>query len=440
MKPAHALYTVALPLAAAIARIAALFDGKIAEGLAGRRGLRKRWTEAASRFEPDRMLVWFHVSSVGEFLQARPVIDLLAARHSDRIRVALTFFSPSGMSFLERHDRSRPNPAIVFTDYLPLDTPGNARFCIETMRPAMIVYVKFDLWPNLIAEAHGAGIPQVLISGTLSPGSWRLSRAARSFYRSLYEKLDAIAAITGEDAARFAEGLRDPSRVIVAGDTRFDQVCARIDAPVSKLPPALRADRRRFVIAGSTWPKDEAVVIPGFARLLASDPGAGLILAPHEPTDQRLREIDRALDARGLERVRLSALDDAPAAPPVIVADGVGYLAELYRAGALAYVGGSWTTGVHNVMEPAVVGLPVLFGPKIDNSWEAGKLVGLGAGRVVRTPEEFAGAAAGLLREEPERERLGRLGSEFIRGGCGAALRCADLIERHLGIERSDRD
>lgn len=440
MRPAHALYNAVLPLAAAGARIASLFDGKIAEGIAGREGLRERWNAAARRLERADTLVWFHVSSVGEFLQARPVIDLLSERHADRIGFALTFFSPSGLNFFRRHDASRPNRSIVFTDYLPLDTKANARFCIETLRPDLIAYVKFDLWPNLIVEAQRAGVPQVLVSGTLSPGSWRLSRPARGFYRSLYARLDAIAAITEEDAARFASGLGDPSRVTVAGDTRFDQVCARIDAPVSKLPPSIMEDPRRFVIAGSTWPRDEAVVIPGFARLHARDPAAGLIIAPHEPTQRRLREIDRALERLGLARRRLSALDDGPAGASVIVADGVGYLAELYRAGALAYVGGSWTTGVHNVMEPAVVGLPVLFGPKIDNSWEAGKLVGLGAGRIVRTPGEFEEAAAGLLRDEEERRRLGMLGSGFIRGGCGAALRCADLIERHLGRERSDRD
>ncbi|MDD3642309.1 MAG: glycosyltransferase N-terminal domain-containing protein [Candidatus Krumholzibacteria bacterium] len=437
MRPDHAIYSAALPLAAAGARIAALFNGKIAEGISGRRGLKERWARAASRIERGRTLLWFHVSSVGEFLQARPVIDLLAARHPDRIRVALTFFSPSGMNFLRRHDGAPPSPAIVFADYLPLDTPANARLCIGALRPSMMVYVKFDLWPNLIAEAHRSGVPQVLVSGTLSPGSWRLSPVARGFYRSLYERLDAIAAITGEDAARFARGLPDPSRVIVAGDTRFDQVCARIDAPVSKLPPAVFSGRRPLLIAGSTWPKDEAVVIPGFARLRAEEPEAGLIVAPHEPTAQRLEEIGRALERHGLPSVRLSALDGAPAGAPVIVADGVGYLAELYRAGALAYIGGSRTTGVHNVMEPAVAGLPVLFGPKIDNSWEAGRLVGLGAGRIVRTPEEFARAAAGLLRDEAERARLGRLGSGFIRSGCGAASRCADLIERLLGIERA---
>lgn len=434
------LYNALLPLAAGGTRVASLFDGKIARGLEGRRGLGRRWRENAPRLEPGQRLVWFHVSSVGEFLQARPVIDLLASRHPARLRFALTFFSPSGIDYLERHDRTRLNPAVVFTDYLPLDTSSNARFCIDTLRPSAIVFVKFDLWPNLIVEADRAGIPLLLVSGTLSPGSWRLSRAARGFYRSLYARLDAIAAITGEDAARFADGMADPSRVSVAGDTRFDQVCARIDAPASALPPSIAADPRRFVIAGSTWPRDEAVTIPGFARLRAADPGAALVIAPHEPTPQRLGEIDRLLAAHGLEGARLSGLGGDPAAVPVIVADGVGYLAELYRAGAIAYVGGSWTTGVHNVMEPAVAGLPVLFGPKIDNSWEAGRLVELGAGRIVRTPGEFADAAARLLGDGSERERLGRIARDFIRGGCGAAARCADIIEQRLGIERDTSD
>ena len=434
----RALYNALLPAAAAAARIAGLFDRKIAAGLAERRGLRERWREQAARLGRERAVVWFHVSSAGEYLQAQPVIDLLAARSESPPQIALTFFSPSGMHFYRRRAASGKGPE--FVDYLPLDTPRNARFCLAALRPNLIVYVKFDLWPNLILEAARRGVPQVLISGTLSPGSWRLSRAARRFYAALYSKLDAIAAISDQDAARFSRRLSASTRVFMAGDTRFDQVCARYDSPGAAIPAAVSADPRPMIVAGSTWPRDEAVVVPGFARLLRAHPQTLLLLAPHEPTPKRLLEIDRALERLGLKSARLSGLGADPARAEVIVADGIGYLADLYRHGALAYVGGSWTTGVHNVMEPAVAELPVLFGPKIVNAWEAGRLVAAGTGRIVRSADDFAEEASKLIADEELRARLGRGAAMFIRNGCGAARRCADMIEQRLGLERTSSD
>ena len=428
------IYNLLLPAASAWAKIAAKFNDKIAEGLEGRKELRDRWQKSTAALDPGKKTIWFHVSSVGEFLQARPVMDLLADRHGDSVQIALTFFSPSGMNYFEKHDRSARNPAIAFVDYLPLDTVSNVRFCLETLQPDMIVYVKFDLWPNLIIESGKAGVPQILVSGTLSPSSKRLSGPAKRFYGSLYSTLVGIAAISDEDAERFSRYLGDETEIITAGDTRFDQVCQRIDTSTVKIPEAVLENGRDLVIAGSSWPKDEAIFIPGFASIIAERPGTAMIVAPHEPTDTRLAEIELSLEANGLRSVRLSALETWDTETPVVVADGVGYLAELYRAGDIAYVGGSWTTGVHNVMEPAVLGLPVFFGPKIDNSWEAGMLVRLGAGKVVRSPEEFAREAAAILDDRALHDSLGDKASGFIRGSCGAAPRCLELIEKYIEI------
>ncbi len=427
------LYNLLLPVAGAAARCAAPFNEKIAEGMNGRKNFRTSWAEAAASIKRDRPLIWFHVSSVGEFLQARPVMDLLAERSGGAVELALTFFSPSGMNYYHKFDRTRRNPSVRFVDYLPIDTRRNVRFCLETLDPSGIVYVKFDLWPNLIVEAANRNIPQILVSGTLSPDSRRLSRLARSFYGDIYPKLTAIAAISDEDAQRFLECTRGTGHVVTAGDTRFDQVCKRVDMSIVKPPGSLAGDERTFVIAGSTWPRDEAVVIPGFRKVLETHPSTCLILVPHEPTPGRLSEITRLLGNEQLGFILLSELGDSGAGDiPVIVADGVGYLAELYRAGNIAYVGGSFTTGVHNVMEPAVLGLPVLFGPRIDNSYEARKLVGLDAGAVVHTPEDFAGEVCEMLARPDSREHRGRTGSSFIRNNCGAAQRCADLIETHI--------
>ncbi|MBN1164691.1 MAG: hypothetical protein JXB45_08940 [Candidatus Krumholzibacteriota bacterium] len=427
------IYNFLLPAGWLVARLASFRNEKIKKSFTARKGWRDRWKVKSKKLDPHSPLIWFHVSSVGEFLQAKPVIDLLTDKFGSSLQIALTFYSSSGMEYYEKFDHSRPNPAVRFVEYLPFDTPANARFCLRTIRPSLIVYVKFDLWPNLILEAAKSNHPQILVSGTLSPGSRRLGGGARKFYGQLYSKLSAIAAISEEDAGRFSKHLGDDSRIFVTGDTRFDQVCERIDRSTVKLPESLSADSRLFIIAGSSWPKDEAIVIPGFSLLTGRHPHLGLIVVPHEPTPPRLREIERSLVRENLEFALLSRMDGGEPTPaPVIVADGIGYLAELYRKGYLAYVGGSWTTGVHNVMEPAVLSLPVLFGPRISNSWEAGKLVELGVGRIVESPEEFARAAERFIGDRSWHDKLGKMGCDFIRNHCGAAVHCVNLIERYL--------
>jgi 3-deoxy-D-manno-octulosonic-acid transferase len=259
----------------------------------------------------------------------------------------------------------------------------------------------------------------------------------RRFYGSLYSTLDAIAAISDEDAQRFSSRLAGGTEIVTAGDTRFDQVCHRVDTSEVEIPRAVMDDPRPLIIAGSTWPRDEEIVIPGFALLRAAEPGAAMIIAPHEPVPERLADIERSLDAEGLGHVRLSSIGEWDADTPVVLADGVGYLAELYRAGDMAYVGGSWTTGVHNVMEPAVLGLPVFFGPRIDNSWEAGMLVRLGSAMVVESPEEFSDGTASLLRDRARLDSLGASAAEFIRESRGAASRCVELIEKYIDLGKA---
>ncbi len=433
MRIRHAAYNALLPVAALAARAAAPFNAKIAAGLAGRRGFKSRWREKAAALERRGRLIWFHVSSVGEFEQAKPVIELLAQKMGTPLDIALTFFSPSGMGWFERFDRSKTIDAIRFVEYLPVDTAGNMRFCLDALAPDMIVYVKFDLWPNLVVEAARRGIPQVLVSGTLSPGSGRLSPLVRGYYGELYSMLDAIAAISAEDAGRFRSLSGGTVEIVEAGDTRFDQVCRRIDASSVTSPDSVAASGRTWIVAGSTWPRDEEIVIPGFAVLGPAHPGTGLVIVPHEPTKERLAEIRAALDRARLAFRLISELKEgAPLTESVVVADGVGYLAELYRAGAMAYVGGSFTTGVHNVMEPAVLKLPVFFGPRIDNSFEARELVRLGAGTILRTADDFARECGALLADTERLAREGETAARFIRNHCGADRRCVDLIERHL--------
>ncbi len=425
----YTLFTCSSPL---FVRIAGFFNEKAARSAKARRGLRKRWAFKASSLDRDKKLVWFHVSSVGEFLQAEPVIRLLFEKFEKDIEIALTFCSPSGTDQFDKF-RGRLEPdTIAFVDCLPFDTPSNARFCLETLQPHLVVYVKYDLWPNLITGAGRAGIDQILISAALSPSSKRLWPVARKFYGRLYELLSSIAAVSGEDAERLAR-YAPRAEISVAGDTKYDQVGERVSNPSHQFPSVLEDSSRDHIIAGSTWPEDEELIISGFMGILEDHPDTLLILAPHDPSDKRLEEVERNLTSKGLSFDRLSKLfkPDSPP-PPVIIADGVGYLAELYRLGKLAYVGGGFTSGVHNTLEPVVYGLPVFFGPRIENSREAVLLAKIGTGMIVESPGEFAEKAAELLFDRDLLENKGEAGLNFIAESRGASRNCLNLILEYI--------
>ena len=429
------IYTILSYIAPPLVRLAGIFNDKIAEGIHARKGIKERWREKSRNLNGEKALIWFHVASVGEFLQAKPVISLLSEKLKGSVEVALTFYSPSGINLFDKFSRKEETEIINFVDYLPLDTPRNAQFCLKTLKPDMIIYVHSDLWPNLIVETSKLHIPQILISGTLSSSSKRLSTFAKSFYGHLYSLLDSIAAISDEDAERFMQYGQNRN-IFTAGDTRFDQVLHRTNSSTAKLPDILTSTAGDFIIAGSTWPEDEKLVIRGFSQLFKDRPKLKLILVPHEPTLKRLGEIKTSLEGEKLGFHLLSSLQQATSiTKPVIVADGVGYLADLYRFGFIAYIGGSFTTGVHNVMEPSVFSLPTLFGPRIDNSHEALELISLGAGKIVRTPDEFSDTIGEFLEDRKLLNETGKSAAEFIRSNRGASEKCFKLITKKLDLK-----
>lgn len=432
----RAIYTLFTYSSPFFVTIAGFFNEKAARSAKARRDLRKRWASKASSLDRDKKLVWFHVSSVGEFLQAEPVIRLLFEKAGREIRIALTFSSPSGTGHFDRFkDRLEPG-AVSFVDSLPFDTPSNARFCLKTLRPDLVVYVKYDLWPNLITEAERRGISQILISAVLSPASKRLWPVVRRFYGRLYGLLSSIAAISAGDARRLAE-YAPGAEISVAGDTKFDQVCERVSNPSHGFPSFLEDSGRDYIIAGSTWPEDEEIAITGFMKIAEDHPGVFLILAPHETGGKRISGIEKKLAAEGLSFDRLSRLSGTEPPPSrVIIADEVGYLAELYRFGVLAFVGGGFTTGVHNTLEPAVYALPVFFGPRIGNSGEAASLAEIGCGTIVESADEFSMKASELLNDRRLLQNKGEAGHDFIRRNRGASRESLDMI---LDYIRKDR-
>ncbi|MDH3198108.1 MAG: hypothetical protein OEO21_07690 [Candidatus Krumholzibacteria bacterium] len=423
---ANLLYNALLPLGLAGVRAAALGNAKVREAIAGRRGYAARWEDLRARL--DARPVWFHVASVGEFEQARPVITALA-RTRPGIPVMLTFSSPSGLHFARRREAAGTGPLISFVDYLPADTRGRMDFCLDCANPRLLVFVKFDLWPNLIRRTYQRGVPMVMIDATLSPSSHRLSAAGRWFYRPLYLALDKILAISTDDAARFALSAPAHPCVRVAGDTRFDRVMERWNERGATGFDVERDADTRVVIAGSTWPLDEANLLPALARLLGERANVVAVLAPHEPGAERVQELRDWARAAGLS-VRLASEPPGPAR--VVIIDSVGVLADAYRLADVAYVGGSFSTGVHSVIEPAIAGLPVLFGPVHDNSFEALQLHARGGGFPVADAGQIHARLAALLEREEDRRRAGESARAYVTSQLGATAKCVAEIEEFL--------
>ena len=432
-------YRAAVATAARAARLGAHFDEKIARGIAGRHGLGDRYAAwAAAHRDPRRPLVWFHAPSVGEGLQAKPVLEALRAERPEW-QLAYSFFSPSA----ERLAKALP---VDFTDYLPLDRLPDVRMALETLAPTVLVYAKLDVWPELTLAAAARGTRLGLISATVAPRSSRLAWPVRAWASPAYAALDRIGAIGAEDAARLERLGARRETITVTGDTRYDSVAERAERldrsgePLASLTPG-KPDTFT-IVAGSTWPVDEAVVLPAFAELVSrgATQWARLILAPHEPSASHLAAVDAAAERCGLPRPqRLSQLGAAsPGQASVIVVDRVGVLADLYALGQAAYVGGGYhRAGLHSVLEPAAFGVPVCVGPRWTMSRDAGLL--LQRGGAVALPVDGRQALVNQwlawLREPGARTRAGAAAAAVVREGRGAAARTAALVQ-----ELVDRD
>ena len=397
--------------------------------LRARRGIRSRYAAwGRAHRDASRPLLWIHAPSVGEGLQARPVIDLERAAHPG-LQLAYTFFSPSA-------ERFAASLGADFADYLPFDTAGDARAALDALRPRALVFSKLDVWPTLTREASRRGVRLGLISATLAEGSGRRSRIAASLLRSAYARLDAVGAIDAGDATRLvALGVRE-SAIQVTGDTRYDQVwqrAERADRAGALLAPLRSA--RPTLVAGSTWPADEAVLLPAWRTVRARVADARLIIAPHEPTPAHLQPIERwAADAR----LSLARLDEARAATAdVVLVDRVGVLGELYALATAAFVGGGFHgAGLHSVLEPAAFGAPVAFGPRHDGSRDARLLIAAGGGAAAATAAALGDTLASWLGDGAVRQAAGHAARAVVREGLGAAGRSAALIDGLLDRPR----
>lgn len=425
------LYGSALQAFRSLAPRLAGEGSKLSRGLRGRREAEARlraWARGARN--PDRRLAWLHAPSVGEGLRARAVLEALLAREPE-LQSVFTFFSPSAESLAERMP-------VDAADYLPWDLPSQVGPVLDALRPRLLAFTKTEVWPILTREAVRKKVPVVLIAATLPPGAGRLRAPARWYLREAFGRLRVVAAISGEDGARFRDGLGVPEeRVVVTGDPGIDSAWMRVrdaDPEAPYLGPFHR-DPAPTLVAGSTWPPDEEVLLPACEALRGAVPGLRLILAPHEPTEPHVVALEEALRAGGWSVARLGEVEREGQVGDVgaVVVDRVGVLAHLYTVGTVAYVGGGFhDEGLHSVLEPAAAGLPVTFGPAHANAREADDLLELGGAAEGADSRGLVRALEPWLTNADARAEASRRASGYIRDHRGAAGRTADLLQEIL--------
>lgn len=401
--------------------------GKITRALALRRGAAgrlERWGEVHR--DPDRPLVWMHAASVGEGLMALAIAERLRA-DAPGIQLAYTYFSPSAERFAASLGADVAGP-------LPFDTPRAARRMLDALSPTALVFVKGDVWPVLAEESARRRVRTALVNAVVPRGSGRSGRAARLLLGDAYAALDAVGAVSTDDAARLAAAGAAPARILVTGDARYDQAWGRVyeRARHAALVDRMTSTPRPTIVAGSTWPADERHLIPAFAALRESVPGARLVLAPHEPRPDHLEMIERLVSGGGVRVARIGDAD-APAADVVLV-DRMGVLAELYACGDVAYVGGGFhRAGLHSVVEPAVLGVPVVVGPRHHASRDSELLLEAGAAVAADGTGALSRTLATLFASGARRAAMAAAARAVVSAERGAAARNAALVRELLG-------
>lgn len=418
----------------ALGLVPGIRTSKLARGIRGRRDAHEvlaRWGREGR--DPARPVVWFHAPSVGEGLQARAVIEALRRRRSD-VQVVFTHFSPSAEALARRV------PADV-AGYLPWDLAGPMRRALDALRPDALAFTKTEVWPVLAALAAARGTPSALVAGTLPAGAGRLRRPARALLYPTWRALAKVAAIAEEDGHRFEELGVHPERVRVTGDPGIDSALQRAEAAPADAPylRPFHAAPRPTLVAGSTWPPDEAVVVPALAELRSGggaadgvDQDLRVIVAPHEPTPSRVRALLRRLEAQGRKSATLAEVEAAGSAAGVdaVVVERVGVLAHLYTAGTVAYVGGGFhAAGLHSVLEPAAARLPVTFGPRHANARAAAELLSAGGAVEVDGPGALTAALRRWLHDAAALDYAAGRAHDYIDAHRGAADRTAAILD-----------
>lgn len=412
-----ALYATGIQSYALGVKVAGIRNSKAKKMAAGHHDI---WQKLTAEVKRDSRYIWVHAASLGEFEQGRPLIEKIKRERPD-LKVILTFFSPSGYEVRKNY------PGADIVCYLPFDTTRNARKFLYLVNPEIAVFVKYEIWRNFLRELSHRNIPTYLISAHFRKDQAFFKKSG-AWYRSWLRWFTHI--FVQDSGSRDLLSRVGITNVTIAGDTRFDRV-AGIRESVTDIPVLDRFVGKRtpqregcVFIAGSSWPEDEAV----YADWIKKRDNVKLILAPHEFNPARLENL-KALFGKGT--VLKSEAEKNPElleGAKVLVLDCLGLLSSAYSYADIAYIGGGFGAGIHNINEAAAFGIPVIYGPKHEKFLEALELKALGGGLAIGGKSRFEEVADKLLFDRDERLKRGEWAGQYISEKTGATDIIYDAI------------
>ena len=382
--------------------------------------------------------IWFHFASLGEFEQGRPILEAMREQYPEK-SIVVTFFSPSGYEIREN------TPLANAVYYLPLDTQKNVRDFIDTIKPDMAIFTKYEYWYHYFNELHRRNIPLYIVSGIFRPG-----QVFFKWYGGLHRKMLSFVThffLQDESSKQLLNKL-DLTNITVSGDTRFDRVWANAQNPKEISGVKEFKNGQKLFIAGSTWPEDEKLL----ATLPTLYPDWKFIFAPHEIGEEKINNLINLLPKDSV--VKYSQLGDnskfkiqnskeesdlpaprtshpASKSPQTLVIDNIGMLSSLYAYGDIAYIGGGFGAGIHNTLEAAAFGLPVIFGPRYLKFNEARELIALKAGFSISDETQLKGIVDTLITDEAFYSTTSKKIYNYVQEHTGAT----QMIMGHINVQ-----
>ncbi|HWV45692.1 MAG TPA: 3-deoxy-D-manno-octulosonic acid transferase [Nitrospira sp.] len=394
-------------------------------GLSGRRDRRDRPNRPD---RPDQPVIWIHAVSLGEVVAAAPLVKALHERHPE-FRYIVTTVTETGREAVEQR-----LGGIAEHRYAPLDFPWAVARMVRHLRPMLYVFVETEIWPNLLWTLREQGVPSVLVNGRLSSRSFRRQNVPmiRSFYRSVLRTVTLCLMQSERDGDRLVTLGADPTRVHVTGNIKFDQPLPDVRSDESLRRSFGIDEHEQLILAGSTHAGEEELLVSAYRHIVKTYPATVLMLAPRHI--ERAERVEATLREAGLVVQRRSRIREKQAGPRVVILDSRGELSRAYREAVVAFVGGTLVpVGGHNLLEPAVWGTPVMFGPYTDHCAEVATLLSdSGGGRRVTGEEDLVASLDEWLGRPETRYRVGQAARQVVLDNQGALTRSLELIETCL--------
>jgi 3-deoxy-D-manno-octulosonic-acid transferase len=396
-------YYIGLQFYSLLIRFYSLFNKKARQFVKGRKGV---FSKIANEINPKQPVVWFHCASLGEFEQGRPLIEKVKKEHP-AYQILLSFFSPSGYEVRKNYEIA---DSVI---YLPMDGLKNARKFYRLVNPDKIFFVKYEFWYFYLKEAQKNDIPVYLVSAIFREDQF-FFRPYGKWYRNILKYFTHIF-VQNENSKRILME-NNITKVSISGDTRFDRV-REIAAGTSKIPLAKEfVGDKKVLIAGSTWKKDEELLIHYMEE---TDLDLKMIIAPHEVHESNIQRLVRAFTRKNVicfSEADLETVNEAD----VLIIDSVGMLSSLYQYGTIAYIGGGFGKGIHNILEPATFGLPVFFGPNYQKFKEAVDLIKLGGAFSINQYSYLMKKLTYLMKDPNQIDEIKNIVKSYIEKNSGS--------------------